>query len=124
LAEYPKRIQRLFETDTINKAGCYAVNLWINGTKLTVVVDDRFPFDTRKNRWAFSRTKGNSASRAEIWVLLLEKAWAKVFGSYGRIEGGFSAVSLRGLTGTPAKAYIHDEMSNKDDFWALIQFSD
>ena len=87
---------------------------------MTVAVDDRFPFDAKKQRWAFSRTKGDSASRAEIWVLLLEKAWAKVFGSYARIEGGFSAVALRGLTGTPAKGYIHDEMSNKDDFWTLL----
>ena len=24
----------------------------------------------------------------EIWALLLEKAWAKIYGSYMRIEGG------------------------------------
>lgn len=42
------------------------------------MVDDRFPYHTQKKRWGFSRTsQGN-----EIWVLLLEKAWAKVFGSY------------------------------------------
>jgi len=52
--------------------------------------------------------------------LILEKAWAKVFGSYGRIEGGYSAVSLRALSGNPAKPYIHDEMQDKDGFWKLI----
>jgi len=56
--------------------------------------------------------------------LILEKAWAKVFGSYGRIEGGYSAVALRALSGNPAKPYIHDDMQDKDGFWKLIYFSD
>jgi hypothetical protein len=55
LAEYPDRIKRIFITKEINDAGCYAVNLFINGERRTVVVDDYFPYDTRKNRWAFSR---------------------------------------------------------------------
>ena len=33
----------LLEVKEINKAGCYAINLTINGNQITVVVDDWFP---------------------------------------------------------------------------------
>jgi Calpain family cysteine protease len=35
----------------------------------------------------------------EGWVLLLEKAWAKVFGSYETIDAGFTQDALFALTG-------------------------
>ena len=45
---------------------------------------------------AFSRAKGD-----ELWVLLLEKAWAKTHGSYLRIEAGRLGNVLEDLTGAP-----------------------
>ena len=65
----------------MNDAGCYAVILTLNGEKRTVVVDDRFPYDTKNKTWGFSRQERPGKVK-EIWVLVLEKAWAKVFGSY------------------------------------------
>jgi calpain-15 len=35
--------------------------------------------------------------------MILEKAWAKLYGSYGRIEGGFMTEVLHDLTGAPTK---------------------
>lgn len=78
LAEFPKRVEDIFLTKEINDAGCYALKFYINGEPETVVVDDYFPYCTHKQSWAFSRSNNDS----EIWVLLLEKAWAKIFGSY------------------------------------------
>ena len=47
-----------------------------------VVVDDFFPTD-KIGEPAFSKAQGN-----ELWVMLLEKAWAKINGTYeGTIEG-------------------------------------
>ena len=31
----------------------------------------------------------SSSNGYEIWVLLLEKAWAKIYGSYENVEAGF-----------------------------------
>jgi hypothetical protein len=78
LAEFPDRVKRIFITQKVNKAGCYAVKMYVNGEMKTIVVDDQFPFNERSNKWAFSRTTKTN----EIWVLILEKAWAKIFGSY------------------------------------------
>lgn len=54
------------------------MKFYINGEPETVVVDDYFPWCTHKSNWAFSRSNYDK----EIWVLLLEKAWAKIYGSY------------------------------------------
>jgi calpain-15 len=78
LAEFPERVKRIFVTKEVNKAGCYAVEMIIAGELRTIVVDDRFPYNERTGKWAFSRP---SLSK-QIWVLVLEKVWAKVFGSY------------------------------------------
>lgn len=54
------------------------MRFYINGEPKIVVVDDYFPYCNHKDEWAFSR----SSAEKEIWVLLLEKAWAKIYGSY------------------------------------------
>jgi len=48
-----------------------------------VVVDDYFP--CLKGRPIF--TKGHGG---ELWVLVLEKVWAKIHGTFKRCEAGFS----------------------------------
>jgi calpain-15 len=52
-----------------------------------VLVDDYFPCYPDGHPSApgpcFSRTKGH-----ELWVLILEKAWAKLHGSYQNIISG------------------------------------
>ena len=66
------------------KIGCYAVNVWIDGQPRQIVLDDKFPYDQYDEQWAFCR----SSNKNEIWLLLLEKVWSKVYGSYQRIEFG------------------------------------
>ena len=59
----------------------------------------------------FSKANGN-----EIWVILLEKAWAKLHGSYEIISGGDTSYTLRDLTGAPSIDY-----ETKDDkAWDFI----
>ena len=61
-----------------------------------IMLDDYFPCYNAKSGPAFSKGK-----MSEIWVLLLEKAYAKVYGSYHAIEMGFASHALRDLTGAP-----------------------
>ena len=85
--------------DEKNPAGIYALRLFVDGVKRIIVVDDLFPFDSHKEKWAFSRPEEQN----EIWVQLLEKAWAKVYGSYFRIEAGTIGEAFPALTGAPSE---------------------
>lgn len=119
LAETPDRIKKIFTTKALNKAGCYAIELYLTGRKTTVVVDDKFPYCPQRKRFAMCRTSKSN----EIWVMLLEKAWAKVFGSYQRIESGTAGEVMKPLTGCPTKFFIHDEV-NMNKLWKTLLKAD
>ena len=52
-----------------------------------------------------------------MWVLLLEKAYAKAYGSYLTIEGGDPKIALRDLTGAPTES-----LNGEKDFGKLWDF--
>ena len=65
-----------------------------------VVVDDFFPVKT--SGWGASNYRyvfGHSQDTHEVWVQVLEKAYAKLNGSYAAIEGGLVSEGLVNLTG-------------------------
>lgn len=91
-------MRKLFKSDQINKYGLYGINFVKNGISDTIIIDDYIPCINKTP--VFSRANGN-----ELWVILLEKAWAKVHGSYNRIIGGLSHQTFRDVTGAPSFEY-------------------
>ena len=68
-----------------------------DGEWKSVILDDYFPcFMTNPAQSAFSRSNED-----ELWVLLLEKAYAKLYGSYDKIESGLAGHAIHDLTGAP-----------------------
>lgn len=105
LAENPFRIRNLFISKKINEdAGVYCVRICHEGQWQAVFVDDYFPCD--HSGPCFSKSK---KGENEIWVLILEKAWAKLYGNYERIEAGLTREVLRDLTGAPTKVVWTDD---------------
>ena len=76
LAERPKLIDRLFITKEYNEMGIYKLRLCKNGEWVVITIDDYIPCFYNGGPM-FSRSTGK-----EIWVLLLEKAYAKLHGHY------------------------------------------
>jgi hypothetical protein len=70
--------------------------MYKNGERQTIIVDDHIPCDSDSEP-CFSAANGN-----ELWVMLLEKAWAKIHGSYERIIGGQAHLTFRDMTGAPS----------------------
>ena len=66
----------------------------------------------------FSRNKGN-----EIWVLLIEKAFAKMNGSYAATIDGRTSDAFQWLTGAPVQYYNH-KIIEKNEFWETLKESD
>lgn len=113
LAERKDLIERLFyneESPDQKKYHIYSVWLNIFGEWQNIVLDDFMP--CRNNGFAFSRAQGQ-----ELWVLLLEKAYAKAYGTYEAIEGGNPSVALRDLTGAP---YENIDNVSADEFWNFL----
>ena len=120
LAEHPDLILRLFDWDLRVDNGIYSVWLNLNGQWRNYVVDDWFPCYLNrqmKTELAFSRTE-----QMELWVCVLEKVYAKAYGSYWDIVGGDPAVALRDLTGAPYDRI--DDWDNLDASWEKIVTAD
>jgi calpain-15 len=56
--------------------------------------------------------------------MLLEKAWAKVYGSYMRIEGGTTGEALPVLCGAPTYNSPHKKITDKNGFWKVLSEAD
>ena len=113
LSEVPSRIKKLFVHDKQNNLGVYGLRICKNGEWKEVVVDDYIP--CWKEDPAFSKAEGN-----ELWVILLEKAWAKLHGSYERIEAGFAENVLRDLTGAPTEVIE----TSDETLWERVKYAD
>jgi calpain-15 len=96
LAERPALVKRLFITDTYNEDGIYRLKFCKNGEWIEVTVDDYFPCYPSGGPM-FSKANGN-----ELWVLLLEKAYAKLHGNYYTLRGGYANEGMIDLTGCPS----------------------
>ena len=118
LAEFPDRVKEMFVTKTINKAGIYMVRLFLNGNETLVTVDDHLPVQ-KSGKPAFA-----SCRDGEIWVSLLEKAWAKLHGTYARTEGGLPCFAASHLMGVPSESFSHAEIENVDDFFDMLHSAD
>eukprot|EP01047_Picozoa_sp_COSAG01_P070798 COSAG01_NODE_10824_length_2073_cov_2.612969_1_plen_361_part_00 len=110
--------------------GLYGVKFWVNGRWVTVVVDDRFPCtrDGRTGCWEpiFARSKAHDGSDAlaerELWVLIMEKAWAKLHGSYEATASGWTEDALNYLCGGSASALeLGQDVDGWDALLALVR---
>ena len=58
-----------------------------------------------------------------LWLMLLEKAWAKVCGSYHNIVNGTTDLAFIHLCGMPSIEYKHEDLkgrANISPFWHAL----
>jgi calpain-15 len=123
VAERPELVEKLFITKEVQPHGAYKVKFCKGGEWVEVTVDDYFPVVSGMGP-IFSRSHGS-----EIWVLLLEKAYAKLHGSYMLLRYGKPFQALQDLTGCPTGCFLFENSRVKDmissgEFWNFMKIVD
>ena len=96
LGNFPERIKKLFINSKKDSTCLYAVNICRNGNLQQVVVDDFFPFNQKNNNKSFITDE-----KGLLWPQILEKSYAKIYGSYNLISEKSMENILKDLTCAP-----------------------
>ena len=113
LCKFPKLINRLFYTKEKTQQHEYGIYIFINGLWELVLVDDYFPYaGTYFKQFAFGSSRDN-----ELWVSLLEKAWAKINGCYAKIGCGGTPNEVFDVLTEAYSEYYTVNSNNKDALW-------
>ena len=115
MTNIPQLICQIFKSLQISKNGFYEIGLNIEGQWQIVLLDDFFPCSKRTRVPIFAKPNG-----PELWVMLLEKAWAKINGGYLNIIGGYSSEVLSAFTSFPVET-INLNINEIDLIWKKLQ---
>ncbi|EFP04323.1 hypothetical protein CRE_16491 [Caenorhabditis remanei] len=96
--------------DYTEDSGIVPVRLFISGKWEVVKIDYHLP--QYRNRERFAGVLNN-----QFWVSFIEKAYAKIQGSYANLKGGFSHEAFKYFTGFPAHREKVDKLWNPEKMW-------
>jgi calpain, invertebrate len=99
--------------------GLFHFRFWHQGEWVDVCVDDRLPFWS-DNRLVFC---SNKQQPNEFWSALLEKAYAKLYGCYENLDGGFTTDALIDMSGGIAEIQSLKGLGvrQKDELWKVVK---
>lgn len=101
-----------------NYGGIFHFRFWLYGEWVDVVVDDRLPY------WSDGTLVycKNKQEPNEYWSPLLEKAYAKVYGTYESLDAGQTYDALVDMSGGIQEQFAMDSLSGdeRDNFWTFI----
>jgi len=113
LTQKPEALMGVFVTKEYNEQGVYGLRFFKNGQVANVTVDDWLPVQRRANGKLdalFAKAKDSKS----VWVMLIEKAFAKLHMAYQNIEGGWVDDALCDLAGgVSERLNMRDEENKK-----------
>ena len=116
LCKFSNYIDRLFLTKERTKEHLYGVFIFLNATWKLVLIDDYLPYTGKKfKKFAFSSSGGK-----ELWVALLEKAWAKINGNYAKIGCGGSPTEVFDVLTEAYTEQVQVHPYYKDYIWETM----
>ncbi|CAJ1366092.1 unnamed protein product [Effrenium voratum] len=103
------------------ESGCHEVRLFLDGRWSPILVDDFLPTTAKQRRPDGTSLAYGRCTRRQLWVSLIEKAYAKANGAYRFISGGETSEALLELTGAPTEVVnFRSPIFDPDLFWARL----
>jgi Calpain family cysteine protease len=140
VAEQYHLIQHIMPHVELNQAGCYQINLFLDGQWTPILVDAYLPTvvpsssssmsraKTKRKMMPTTRTAFCDVFEGQLWAPLVEKAYAKAHGSYQQLSGGFIQEALQDLTGAPTETILFPGpgtesllLLDRDELWARLE---
>ena len=109
LASIPNLIENIFESKEINENGYYTLYVYINNDFQKIIIDDKLPVVKDTPTLRFSKP-----DKDEIWLPLLEKAFAKAHGGYGSLITSDVAEVIQFFTGVPVEKFNIKDLDDED----------
>ena len=94
---------------------------YLRGERVSVVIDDRIPVLDLGDNYTTPYPPVNSkpSPAGAWWLVLLEKAFAKINVNYTQLNAGTPGEALRALTGMPVSSHNSNEVTD-DDLWNIV----
>eukprot|EP01038_Epipyxis_sp_PR26KG_P009214 gene9214-12425_t len=109
--------------DKYKEFGIWVLRFFKDCNLIYVIIDDRIPVKCKDGKVIFAANKDPN----ELWVPLIEKAYAKLHGCYKALIGGFTHYGLADMTGfcprliVMKQGYIgYSEAFSDEDIWKLL----
>lgn len=114
----PKVIEDMFVERHKWAQNIFTTRWLVNGKVLDVEVDNNVP----ARSWSTYFVQ--PSQRGEWWPVILEKAWAKIAGTYKAAEGGLWPNPVLAMTAAPVARYHHDKKSVHEVMQVMEMASD
>ena len=120
LARHVERIKNLFLSKTVSAHGVYAFQFFQQGRWMSVLIDDYIPCFSKGSNKKYIPLFA-TCRRGNMWPALLEKAYAKLYGSFAAIKGGNISEALMDLTGCPVEDFSLAKVPSQQLSLQLVQ---
>ncbi len=115
--------QCFWKADSFKNYGLFVIRFFKGCEVIFVIIDDRIPVKQRDGKIIFAACKDPN----ELWVPLVEKAYAKLHGCYKALIGGYSHNALSDMTGFAPKLMVlkpgftgYSESLDKEEVWSML----
>ena len=113
-----------WKEDAFKEYGLYILRFYKDCNIIYVIIDDRLPVKAKDGRLIFAGNKDPN----ELWVPLIEKAYAKLHGCYKALIGGYTHYGLADMTGFCPRLIVmregylgYSEKYSNDEIWEMLK---
>jgi len=107
-----------------NDDGAFQMNFYVKGEKVAVHIDDRIPYVDNGPNFLFGGLPDRYymfntrfSQDGAWWLVLLEKAFAKLNVNYSNLNDGYACDALNTLTGAPC---VRNSNLTDEKLWELV----